>query len=471
MNTAKLITGADFTGQLIYPSDPAFEEARVGRVFNGRRPDRIPAAVLLAATEDDVALGVRLAAQEGWSVSVRSGGHSWAVWSVRNGTLLIDLGLLQEMGYDEETQIAWANPAVQGGAVLSPYLESKGRFFSGGHCPSVGIGGFLLQGGQGWCQRGWGWAAEAVVAIDMVTADGELIRADATENEDLYWAARGAGPTFPGIVTRFHIQTKPLFKHLARTIQIYRLEDFTDLMTWLYTVHADISPNVEIVVVTKTMEPDENGQVHRRLVLSGVALTDSPEEAAKALEPFNHNPILDRALTVEHAAASTLREQRAEQEEQNPEHARYLVDNIWVGGDPAEVIERIKPLFVDLPSEQAFTIWFSNGIMRPLPDMAFSMQSEAYVASYMVYDDAAKDEEYRALLDRHMEYAQPVTVGQYLGDSDHSHRQVKFMADENYARLQQIISRRDPNGRFVRYLANDPDTLNQHHWAARVSAS
>ncbi|WP_431710847.1 FAD-binding oxidoreductase [Glutamicibacter uratoxydans] len=464
MSTTTRITAADFTGSLVHPGDPDFEDARVGRVFNGRRPDRTPAAVLLAATEEDVALGVRLATQEGWAVSVRSGGHSWAVWSVRNGTLLIDLGLLQNKGYDDETGIVWANPAVQGGAVLSPYLEERGRFFSGGHCPSVGIGGFLLQGGQGWCQRGWGWAAESVVAIDMVNAAGELIRADSTQNQDLYWAARGAGPSFPGIVTRFHIQTNPIFKHLARTIQLFALEDFDELMAWLYTVHADISENVEIVVISKSMEPDEHGVVHRRLVLSGVALTDSAEEGAQALAPFADNPILDRALAVEHAAESTLKEQRVEQEAQNPEHARYIVDNIWTSGEPAEVIKRINPLFTDLPSEQAFTIWFSNGIMRPLPDMAFSMQSEAYVASYMVYEDATKDSEYRALLDRHMEYAQPITVGQYLGDSDQAHRQVKFMADENYAKLQEIIAEHDPHGRFVRYMAKDPATMNRNHW-------
>lgn len=151
MNTIAQPTNLVFTGQIFYPGDEGFEEARVGRVFNGRRPERQPAAVLLAETEADVVNAVRLARANDWSVAVRSGGHAWAVWSVRTGTLLVDLGLLQDKGYDEETGIAWANPAVQGGSVLSPWLETKGRFFSGGHCPTVGIGGFLLQGGQGWC--------------------------------------------------------------------------------------------------------------------------------------------------------------------------------------------------------------------------------------------------------------------------------------------------------------------------------
>lgn len=464
MNTLAQPTDLVFTGQIYFPGDEGFEEARVGRVFNGRRPDRQPAAVLLAETEQDVVNAVRLARANGWSVAVRSGGHAWAVWSVRTGTLLVDLGLLQDMGYDEETGIAWANPAVQGGSVLSPWLETKGRFFSGGHCPTVGIGGFLLQGGQGWCQRGWGWAAESVTAIDMVTADGGLVRADSTQNADLYWAARGAGPSFPGIVTRFHLQTRPIFGFLGHTVQVYEMEHFAEVMTWLYTQHQTISPDVEIVVVSQTTRPDEDGKTHRRLVLSGVALTDTEEDARAALAVFNDCPVLDRALVAVDCRPSTLKEQRDEQEHQNPEHARYLVDNLWAQGDPAEVIKRIEPLFNDLPTPGSFTIWFSNGIMRELPDMAFSLQAEAYVACYLVYEDATKDIAYREHLDRAMEYAQPITVGQYLGDSDMTNRQLKFMKGENFAKLQEIIAQRDPDNRFVRYLAKDPSTVNKNHW-------
>ena len=82
---------ADFTGTLVLRDDPAFEAARVGRIFNRRMPDRIPAAVLRAQTERDVVLGVRLARERGWKVAVRSGGHSWAQWSIRDEALVVDL--------------------------------------------------------------------------------------------------------------------------------------------------------------------------------------------------------------------------------------------------------------------------------------------------------------------------------------------------------------------------------------------
>ncbi len=458
-----------FDGRLVLPTEADFEEAVLGRVFNGRRPDRRPDAVLLAASEQDVASGVRLANEQGWTVAVRSGGHAWAAWSVRDGGLLIDLGALNTISYDEATEIVSAGPATKGGDQLSPFLEERGRFFNGGHCPSVGIGGFLLQGGQGWNQRGWGWAAESVVAVDVVTAEGELVRADADQNSDLYWAARGAGPSFPGIVVRFHIRTRPKFGFLGHTVHAYELEDFAEVMTWLYRAHHEISTNVEIVAVC-TPTPLPGGETRRVFLVTGVAFEDDHESARAALAPFNECPVIDRAIFVMDCAESSLAEHRAQQELQNPEHAQYICDNLWVDGENtpegiAAMVEGIRPLFTTNPTEKGFAIWMSNAPMRrELPDMAFSLQTEAYVASYTVYDDPSDYQRNRDWLNEVMAHAQPVTAGQYLGDSDFTNRQLKFMADDNYARLQRIIADRDPDGRFARYLAKDPATLNKNHW-------
>ena len=218
-----------FAGELHWRGEPGYEEARVGRVFNARRPDRYPAAVLLADSEDDVVAAVRLARDRGLEVSVRAGGHSWAAWGVRDDALLIDLGRLREMNYDPDTGIATASPAVKGGAELTPFLTAHGRAFPGGHCPSVGIGGFLLQGGQGWNGRKYGWACESVAAIDVVTADGELIRADEEQNSDLLWAARGAGPGFFGVITRFHLRTYPLPRAMTHDTWMFELDDLEPL--------------------------------------------------------------------------------------------------------------------------------------------------------------------------------------------------------------------------------------------------
>ncbi len=150
---------------------------------------------------------------------------------------MIDLGQRKEMSLDETTGIAQVSPAVHGGDELNPYLKAYGRFFPSGGCSTVGLGGFPLQGGMGWNHRGWGYAAEQVAAIDVVTADGELVRADEDQNSDLFWAARGAGPGFFRVVTRFHLRTRALPAGLSMTMHV--LLNFYvpgDLDLWVTTM-------------------------------------------------------------------------------------------------------------------------------------------------------------------------------------------------------------------------------------------
>ncbi|MDH6545923.1 FAD-binding oxidoreductase [Streptomyces sp. SAI-041] len=449
-----------FSGTLHLPGDESFEEACLGRVFNARRPtDRRPAAVLEARTEADVVEGVRLALERGWQVAVRSGGHSWAAWSVRGDALLIDLGGFREMAYDPDTRIATATPSVKGGDELNPFLGGFGRFFNGGHCPSVGIGGFLLQGGQGWNARGWGWAAENIVAIDVVTAEGELVRADETHHSDLFWAARGAGPGFFGVVTRFHLRTRPLPGHLAHTVHAYPLDLFDEVMTWLHEAHHTVSDLVETVAVTQGL-PEYDEHV---LLVTGLSFTDTPEQAAEALAPLHANPYADRALFRVEARPTTLAEQIHGQREANPESHRYFVDNAWLTGSASDVVPAIRKAFTEHPTPQTFTIWFSMAPLRGLPDMAFSLQSEIYCATYVVHDGPERDAELRAWLDEAMAAMQPVTAGQYLGDSDFTVRQLKFMGDEQWRRLQEIRAVRDPKGLFAGYLSAGAVT-NTNHW-------
>ena len=449
-----------FSGTLHLPDDEDFATACFGRVFNARVPyDRSPAAVLMAESEQDVVEGVRLALERGWQVAVRSGGHSWAAWSVRQDALLIDLGGFREMAYAPGTGIVTATPSVKGGDELNPYLGEFGRFFNGGHCPSVGIGGFLLQGGQGWNARGWGWAAENTVAIDVVTAEGELVRADESHHSDLFWAARGAGPGFFGIVTRFHLRTRPLPQYLGHTVHAYPLDLFDEVMTWLHGMHHTVSDLVEIVALTQT-PPDLDEPV---LLVTGVSMTDTADEAAEALAPLHANPYADRALFRVEAQQTTLAEQLAGQRVANPEGHRYLVDNAWLTGGADEVVPAIRKAFTEQPTRQTFTIWFSMAPLRQLPDMAFSLQSEIYCATYVIHDDPARDAELRAWLDSAMADMEPVTAGQYLGDSDFTVRQLRFMGDEQWRRLREIRAAYDPKGLFAGYLSTGTVT-NTNHW-------
>jgi hypothetical protein len=188
------------------------------------------------------------------------------------------------------------------------------------------------------------------------------------------------------------------------------------------------------------------------LLVTAVALVGSAEEADAALAPFRMSPALDRALLVLDAVPTTIDEQRKRQLDDNPEGHRWAVDNAWLSGAAAEVVPAMRRAYTTLPNEKAFTIWFSMAPLRTLPDMAFSLQSEIYLASYVVWEDPDDDERCISWLESVMADLEPVSVGQYIGDSDHTRRKRVFLAEENLQRLQGIIAERDPDGLFVGYL-------------------
>lgn len=133
--------------------DPAsYEEARVGRIFNQRRPNRYPLAVVKAREPAHVVQAVKLAIEKKSRISVRSGGHNWSVSSVRDNAILVDLGDYHEITFDEATGVVQVSPSTTS-AELNTFLGPKGRMFAGGHCPDVAVGGFLLLGGVGWNAR------------------------------------------------------------------------------------------------------------------------------------------------------------------------------------------------------------------------------------------------------------------------------------------------------------------------------
>jgi FAD/FMN-containing dehydrogenase len=460
-----------FEGRLIRRGEPGFEEAAVGRVFNRRRDPRRPAAVLEAASAQDVVAGVGLAREEGLRVSVRSGGHSWAAWGVREEALLIDLGGLDELAYDPDTHVVRASPSTKGGLELTPFLSERGRAFPGGHCPRVGLGGFLLQGGQGWDGRRRGWACQSVVAVDAVTASGELVHATAgNEHADLLWAARGAGPGFPAIVVRFHLQTYPIAAAMTQDTWTFALGDLEPLLSWMHDVLPSLDPVVEPVIAATRLPgvPLHDGVDHPGgpvLLLHTTAMCDSDEEAERVLAPLSAAacPLAGRELGHVRSRTDVLAENAA-QAEQNPEGHRYAVDCQWTDASAQELAPRLRAIWSELPTEHSFSIWYGWAPPRERPDMAFSMEADVYLATYAIWADPADDERHRSWVVERTRALAEVGRGVYLGDTDFTRRPDTFMAPANLERLEAIRQVYDPDGRICSYLYADDAAA----WLARA---
>ena len=273
------------------------------------------------------------------------------------------------------------SPAVRGGLELAPFLESHGRMFTGGHCESVGLGGFLLQGGQGWNSRRWGWGCENVVAIDVVTADGELLHCSEREHSDLYWAARGVGPGMFGAITRFELRTYerlPMF-HDTRT---FRLDDLEPVLEWLHERLPTLDTAVEPVVAATRLR---TGEVE--LLLHTTLVAERSEHADRLLTALDDSPVEH----VEHVRGpTTIAQENAAQALQNPQGHRYCADSQWTNAAAGELAPALRAIWSELPTRHSFSIWYGWAPTRPLPDMAFSLEANVYVATYAIWTDAAR---------------------------------------------------------------------------------
>jgi FAD/FMN-containing dehydrogenase len=191
----------EIKGGVISPDDPDYDEARA--VFLGN-VDRHPRLIVRAEDAADVARVVALARETGLELAVRSGGHSSAGHGTSDGGIVLDLSELRALEIDADSRTAWAGAGLTTGAYTAA-AAAHGLATGFGDTGSVGVGGITLAGGIGYLVRKHGLTIDSVLAAEVVTADGELVRADAESHPDLFWAIRGGGGNF-GVVTRLRFR-------------------------------------------------------------------------------------------------------------------------------------------------------------------------------------------------------------------------------------------------------------------------
>jgi FAD/FMN-containing dehydrogenase len=273
----------DFAGELVLPDDAGYDTTR--RVWN-QAVDRRPAAIARCADARDVAAALRLARRTGLTVAVRGGGHSFPGHSTCDGGLVIDLRPMRELVVDAAARTVTAGPGLTW-ADLAAATTEHGLAAVGGHVSAVGIAGLTLGGGNGWLARGYGLACDNLLAADVVTASGELVRASAEENPDLYWGLRGGGGNF-GIVVRFVLRLHPVgpvfagmalhpAENAAQVLRSYR-----DL-----NVAAPAELSIAAAILTAPPEPFVPQELQGRpAVMLAACHTGTVEEGERALEPL-----------------------------------------------------------------------------------------------------------------------------------------------------------------------------------------
>ena len=196
---------SSFTGELVAPADPGYEQIR--RVQNGLI-DKRPGLIARCRTVPDVADAVTMGREQAAEISVRGGGHSVAGLAVTDGGLMIDLAPMKGIKVDRRRRTVWA----QGGVTWNEFNRAAachGLATTGGIVSTTGIAGLTLGGGEGWLMGKYGLTIDNLLAAEVVTADGEVVTASDEENQDLFWALRGGGGNF-GVATSFEYQAHPV---------------------------------------------------------------------------------------------------------------------------------------------------------------------------------------------------------------------------------------------------------------------
>jgi hypothetical protein len=282
-----------FRGELVRAGDPAYDSHR--RVWNGSI-DRFPALIARCAGVADVIDSVRFARRTGLDVAVRGGGHSFPGLSTCDGGLVVDLSPMKGVRVDPEARTARAQAGVLLGD-LDRETQAFGLAVPAGIVTHTGVAGLTLGGGIGWLQRKHGLTIDQLLSVDLVTAEGELVKASEHENADLFWGIRGGGGNF-GIVTEFEFRLNPVGPMVLAGPILWATEDSPEVMRFYRDWIADVPDELTTIVVHRQAPavPAVPSELHyKHVVMIGCCWAGPPDEGEAVLRPLRRfgSPLLD----------------------------------------------------------------------------------------------------------------------------------------------------------------------------------
>ena len=347
---------ADLAGQVagpvLSPTDGGYDTARA--VHNGLI-DRKPAVIVRAQTTEDVVQALAFARRAGLEVSVRGGGHNVAGRAVTDGGVMIDLAEMRRITVDPDARTATAEGGVLW-AELNDAAAEHGLAVTGGAISSTGIAGYTLGGGLGWLMAKYGLAADNLIAVELVTADGEVLNVDADSHPDLLWALRGGGGNF-GVASSFTYQLHPVGTIVGGLIA-HPIEAAGDLLRFYRDAIQGASDDLS-VFAGLVHAPDGSGMKLAALI---VFHTGDAETAERDLEPFKTwgSPLMVEVGPMPYPVMNTILD------------AAYPVGalNYWmssfVKGLTDELIDIVVERFAAIPSPMSVILFehFHGAVTR-----------------------------------------------------------------------------------------------------------
>jgi FAD/FMN-containing dehydrogenase len=377
-----------FQGEVVVPGDPGYDRARA--VWNATADAR-PAVVARCAGVGDVVAAVRFARERELLVAVRGGGHSYPGFSTCDGGIVIDLSPMAGVRVDPDRRMATA----AGGALLGELdrqAQAHGLACPTGHVSHTGVGGLTLGGGVGRLTRRHGLTLDNLAAVELVTAEGERVRADAGSEPELFWGLRGAGANF-GIATSFELRLHPVGPLVLAGIAVYPVERAREVAAAFGAYMAGAPDEVTAGLgwfVAPSGPPFPPAVAGRPVVVVNATHAGPLEGAERDLAPLRAlGPALDTF------APRPYLELQAESDD----HYRWGRRNYWKGllleALAGEAVDRIGALVASAPGPDCGVGLLSlGGAFGRVPEdaTAFSGRSATlWLITEAVWDDPAED--------------------------------------------------------------------------------
>lgn len=457
--TTEALAG-DFSGELITPDHPSYDDQR--RIWNGEI-DRRPALLARCEGARDVAAALRWARDHDLPVSVRGGGHGIAGHSLVEDGVVLDLSGMRGAVVDPGARTV----SAQGGA-LNAHVDRESQAFglamTSGYISHTGIAGLTLGGGIGHLMRKMGLAIDALRSCQVVTAEGEIVRASETENPDLFWGLRGGGGNF-GVVTDFTFELQPLGPTISAGLVAWSADEAPTVLAFLRDFMADAPDEVGLMANLRLAPalPLFPEHLHGKPIIGLVATYAGPvEEGERVLAPVRAlgTPVLDTIAAKPYAAHQKFLDPAV------PHGRHYYWKSHRLGPLTTEVIDTIGEHLATISSPLSTVPIFSfGGAMSRVPEeaTAFPHRDASHdiniVASWLP-EQAGEADRHRAWVRGFFDALAPHSRGVYVNftSDDAQTRVQEAYSPQQWDRLRALKTTWDPDNVF-RGNANIPPLL------------
>lgn len=436
-------------GPLLQAGDTGYDEAR--SIWNGMI-DKCPALIARCAGTADVMAAVNFAREQELPLAVRAGGHNVAGTALCDDGLVIDLSLMKGIQVDPQAGIARAEAGARW-SDLDHETQAFGLAAPGGFVSSTGIAGLTLGGGFGWLSRKNGLTCDNVRSVDIVTADGQLRRASADENAELFWGVCGGGGNF-GVVTSFEYELQPLGPTVMAGLIAYPFEQAPAVLKFFQEFTATAPEELGLLAVLRNAPPAPflPPQIHGKPIVAIFACYNGPvedgERALQALKDFGE-PLADKIMPKAYTAQQQILDATA------PHGRRYYWKSEYLDELSNDALATCLEHAPDesLPFSAALLFQLGGAISRvDAQANAAAHRDAAFVLNIQAAWDAPEQGE------RHMHWArnfwqamQPHSSGgvyvNFLSEDEGGDR-VRAAYGDRYARLVALKNKYDPGNLF-----------------------